>query len=310
MNWLKSEEYLIKIDNELNGALFFIKIPRNDILDFIYCHHNYLLQDLHRENFEYVGIYDKRNGQLRDVQYRLMNIVSDGYSRDNFKEAGSDFQNEVRNKINTIINNDRSNLSIHTENEIQSQCYKRDLQYAKEYKELEEVRRLFLSGKMPYDIVFTADFSYGNFSEDSYIDYIMNSEELINNVAKKWIAENQEKMLLRFLINDIIKEELQTMINNTESPLQLIKTIMNVMKETDCKTVNVTVIINEVELTFKTAADIFRRDCGNYYSTWDIVASDRKKFEKLYGKYANYTAKDIIKITTGKKILYQNNDKK
>ena len=58
------------------------------------------------------------------------------------------------------------------------------------------------------------------------------------------------------------------------------------------------------ELTFKTAANSLTGH-RNYYSTYDIPAQDRREFERLFGRGANYSAEDITRITYGKKTLYE-----
>ena len=37
----------------------------------------------------------------------------------------------------------------------------------------------------------------------------------------------------------------------------------------------------------------------------DIPASDRKEFERLFGRYADYNAEDITKITYGRNTIYE-----
>jgi hypothetical protein len=88
--------------------------------------------------------------------------------------------------------------------------------------------------------------------------------------------------------------------------LHTLKEIMDIMKNTDCKTVNVTTIINGKEMTFKTEAYIFRHDCGNYYSSWSMPASDRRAFDEFYGRGTNCKPENIVCIKHGKNVLYSN----
>ena len=43
----------------------------------------------------------------------------------------------------------------------------------------------------------------------------------------------------------------------------------------------------------------------SYYSTYDIPASDRRKFEELFGRQADYTAEDVTRITYGRNTIYE-----
>lgn len=78
-----------------------------------------------------------------------------------------------------------------------------------------------------------------------------------------------------------------------------------VIAKTNAKTVHVTIKKNDIEFTFKVEANSLHGNCGEYYSTWYITGSDRKKFEELFGRNANYTPKEIIRITYAKKELYR-----
>lgn len=135
--------------------------------------------------------------------------------------------------------------------------------------------------------------------------YIENKGVLIEEYANGWIAKNQEWMFVRFLINDVIKEELEKMIEDTGNPVHVMKAVMDSLKGTEFKTVNVTTVINGVEFTFKTDASELRRDCGSHYWTGYIAASDRRKFAELYGRNADYAPQDITRITYGKKVIYE-----
>ena len=66
----------------------------------------------------------------------------------------------------------------------------------------------------------------------------------------------------------------------------------------------VTVQKEEQELSFKAEASSLT-GYRNYYSTYDIPASDRRKFEELFGRHADYTAEDITRITYGRNTIYE-----
>jgi hypothetical protein len=68
--------------------------------------------------------------------------------------------------------------------------------------------------------------------------------------------------------------------------------------------VTVTVQKAGEELSFRTGTTPLR---GRYnsYSTSHIAAADRQEFERLFGRYASYTAEDITRITYGKRTLYE-----
>ena len=43
----------------------------------------------------------------------------------------------------------------------------------------------------------------------------------------------------------------------------------------------------------------------DYYSTWNIVAADRRKFEQRFGRHAEYYPQEILLITYARSVLYE-----
>ena len=80
---------------------------------------------------------------------------------------------------------------------------------------------------------------------------------------------------------------------------------MAAMETTPAKTVNVTIFKDGVEFTFKTGTDSLRRDCQSYYSTWYMTAADRREFERIYGRSADYYPQETQRITYARSVLYQ-----
>jgi hypothetical protein len=80
---------------------------------------------------------------------------------------------------------------------------------------------------------------------------------------------------------------------------------MGAMNASSAKTVNVTICKNDIDFTFKAEADQFRRDCESHYSDWNIVAADRREFERRFGRNAHYGPEDILRIEYARSVLYQ-----
>ena len=66
----------------------------------------------------------------------------------------------------------------------------------------------------------------------------------------------------------------------------------------------VTIQKEGAELTFKAAADSLTGH-RSYYSTYYLPAQDRREFERVFGRNADYNAEDITRITYGKKTIYE-----
>ena len=97
------------------------------------------------------------------------------------------------------------------------------------------------------------------------------------------------------------------MIANPNDPIHAIKRIMDVMQGLNAKTVNITIRRDGAEGVFKYDADVLRHDCSTSgYSAWRLPRKEAHRFWELFGRYASsFYPQDIVKITYGKKVLYE-----
>jgi len=85
----------------------------------------------------------------------------------------------------------------------------------------------------------------------------------------------------------------------------MVKAIIAAIQGRDCRSVMVTVEIDGKELTFCTTTGSLRCDPeGSYYSSLQIAAPDRVRFEEAFGRNAEYYPKDITKITYSRAVIY------
>ena len=126
----------------------------------------------------------------------------------------------------------------------------------------------------------------------------------IEREAGQYIKDHQEQSLLTFLENDALRGEYTALLRDEENPIHRMKAITDAVKASGAKTVTVTVAKPEGELTFKTAADSLT-GYRNFYSSYDIPAQDWREFERMFGKYADYHAEDITRITYGRNTIYE-----
>ena len=144
-----------------------------------------------------------------------------------------------------------------------------------------------------------------NWTEDSLLSYILDPQGYAAKEATDYMEGNQEEKLFDFLCNDAELAEYQALVEDTDNPVHIVKKIMAAMNTTSAKTVNVTIYKDGEKFSFKTEAQELRRDCKDYYSTWNIVAADRRKFEQRFGRHAEYYPQEIIRITYARAVLYE-----
>ena len=211
-----------------------------------------------------------------------------------------EMNDSINDRVESMIANDRNNLTIR---EIIGWQVSRDLEYYRDYGAKESAIRQIFSNEEP-DEQFHSHYKLGDLPETAFIAYITDPELFVQTEAEVYVKSNQEKFLLQFLKNDALLSEYQALMQDTGNPIHRMKAITDAVRECGAKTVTVTVQKDGQELTFKAAADSLTGH-RNYYSTTEIPAADRREFERLFGRYTDYNAEDITKITYGRNTIYE-----
>ena len=214
--------------------------------------------------------------------------------------AVKDICGRINQRVEDIIANDRNNLPLQ---EITGETTLRHLRNYQEHGVKKDAIQRFFDDKAP-DGQFHSSFTLHGLRETDFLAYIQDPEGFIQTEAEKYIKTNQEKILLEFMENDALLAEYQALIQDTGNPIHRMKAISDAIKASGGKTVTVTVQKADRELTFR-AATYSLTGHNRYYGAYGIQASDRREFEKLFGRYTNYTVDDITRITYGRNTIYE-----
>ena len=207
---------------------------------------------------------------------------------------------KVNQRVEETIANDRNNLSVREV--IGWQAAKELNDYLEEGAHREALDRFFNNSEP--DGQFYSGYTMDNLPEAAFMAWLQDPEGFIQTEADQHIKVNQEKFFVQFLKNDALVAEYQAIVQDTDSPLHRVKAISEAIKDSNAKTVTVTIHKDGEELTFRTGTTPLR---GRYnsYNTSHIAAADRHEFEQLFGRNADYCAEDITRITYGKGTLYE-----
>lgn len=302
-NWLASENKSPLFLKENSYKYIILKLEKNKDFDYLYCQKRWNNSSAaYREPFIYVGIYCKRNNLLYDVPYEFRDLVPESENIASKNVLLNQMEKIVRCKVENIINNDRHNLEI---TQLTDKSLLEDLEMFYTYYSKREARNYFLNNEELEPMVFQCSYTSKAWTENGLLEYILDSDGYAQKEAMSYIRENQQEILYSFLCNDAIQKEYEVIQKDIKNPVHTIKKIMATMKTTSAKTVKVTIHKDDVEFTFKTKTDDLCRDCIYNYSTWDIIAADRHRFEQTFGRQANYKPQEILRITHGKKVLYE-----
>ena len=301
--WLSLGKMPLTVYKDEKAAAMLVKLDKKPGVDYLYQaavgKDNSISWD---KSLMFCGLYDMKSQalyltedtvrSLSDGQYPLVTI--------NCPSKVKEICGRLNLRVEEIIANDRNNLPVR---EVTDGIALHNLHYYQEYGAKEDAIRKFFDDEAP-DGQFHSDYAMDGLRETAFLAYIQDPDGFIQAEAEKYIKANQEKFLIEFLENDALLAEYQALIQDTGNPMHRMKAITEAVKASGGKTVTVTVQKEGQELTFKTEASSLT-GYRSYYSTYDIPASDRRKFEELFGRHADYKAEDVTRITYGRNTIYE-----
>jgi len=313
VSWLSDTgPYIHKAGGDCNVI---VRVRKNADFDYLYIQRQYQGDGIKRNsNFKYAGVFCKQDGLIYDAQYEARNLFDDSRFQDmrSAETLHEQLKSAVRSSVEASIANDRDNLRIV---ELSSEQEIKSLDNFKGHHASDKARNTYLGNDedysdyeedgVGYEFTFQCDYSPEPWTDDSLLAYILDPADYVSSEARKYIKEHQEHMLSEFLAGDMIAEEYEAIIKNPANPVHFVKRIMRAMALSSAKTVTVTIHKNDIDFTFKTEADPLRSDCKNYYSDYRIVAADRREFQKLFGRSAEYGPADIVRIEYARSVLYE-----
>ena len=296
INWLENDTNKICIVERYGRRYGYVKIPLKEGYDIIYLskcmEQDYLpLQ----EGLSYQGFYEKTKRKLYDAQYELANMLSDEYyCNQSYSSMKSQFEAEVKEKVEEMVSVFESDIKLDKETE----------QFQERYKESarRQARGIYLKNG-DTDFKYECPYEVQSF-ENIMLEYVSAGEKLVKETAETYCSDKRESIVGDIVLNLMTKELIEELETGKDEHLVYMKKIINSVPS-ECRMVSVTTVIDGKEMTFKYDAGQLRSDCGSHYYTWNIPAKERKEFEYLYGRHADFTPASIVKITYGKKTLYE-----
>ncbi len=163
-------------------------------------------------------------------------------------------------------------------------------------------RRQYLmnrSDKIQYECGYKAeDF------ENIVLECIADEKAMVQKTVTEFCEEQKADIMQELIRDKLTIELIKDYRNGKNSYLTTLYNIIHSIPK-DCKTVNVTILRNDIELTFKYDAEQLRKDCRGGYNTWYLTNNDRQRYYAAYGDCRDFTPNDIIKITYSRKVLYE-----
>lgn len=307
--WLNTPGSIQLIKSDKHNSDVLVKIPYKQDFDLLFCSYVWNTDNLRLdENLENAGLYYRRNGCIYNSSYSLRcccedsELILENSGKESFAEKLTEL---VKARVEEIIDNKRSNISI---KELSDGYLLNQMQYYSEYGAARDAKKEFINGKEPADIVYKCPYSVDSMSDADYIQFIVDKELLVEREANEYIEKNQENILAQFYNNALLKKELQSIYDNPQHILHRVKAIIDAVKESEAKTVNVTINKDNKDFTFKYETRTLTFAPDSYYSSYNMRASDRREFENLFGRNADFYPNEITQITYGRKTIYDSSE--
>lgn len=267
--WLASEDYKpILLNARYEQTFQIIKAPRTDAFDYLYCLCWFGNKDsLLDRDHKYCGIYSRKQGLLYDASYGLRELAvyfstrndADGLRERGRKRLLDRFIADVRSSVENKIGNDRTKLSV---TELQDGRLLSRLKDTLDYGAKTAARELYLKEELVQMPEYRCSFAMDEWKEEMLLAYIDDPLSLVERISTDYIAEHQEDILYRFLVNDAVELKLKALLADSSLPLHRIKMIIAAVKSVEAKTVNVTIKKDGTIFTFKYDASFLAHDCG------------------------------------------------
>ncbi len=300
--WLDSPtmEPLV-IRKEYDSAVY-MKAPKGEDFFYLYRQSFYRGEGISQnKNFEYAGFYSKKHGLVYDSCWGLTKEYPTLMSEVGISKMKEIVTEEVRAYVEGQLGNDKNNLEI----ERLSQDGQRKLDEYKSSWIKRDAESSFLKGKGSQDVRYECPYSLVEWWDDGLLDYITAPEDFIRQQGEKFLKENQDDILLQFKVNELIKAELENLEGIADSPLHRLRNINQALKETEAKTLQITVEKGGQEFSFKyEKIHLNRQDVYGGYWGFHMAKQERDQFERLFGKGTDFSPEDIVDISYRGKSLY------
>lgn len=301
-DWLQNDIIMPAVIRKGDKVITVIRVPYDDDFDYLFYQDNYSGQSLTHSIMTYCALYDKQNGLLYDLHPPLRGQLDAIDSDKMLINVESDLINDVRTTIERVVDNNINNLpSLYFSDD---RYYQRLEDFRESYVD-SAVKKMFLNNQSADDIQYNCEFSLKGSKDSLILRYLKYPQPTVEEAATEYWKDHQDDILLQLYKNGILRTKLSELEADLDNPLHKQRTIINALRDSGAKTVNVTVQKDGRSFTFKYAADRLSRYANSDYGTWEMSPKDRQGYEECFGRYSSFHPEDITEITYRGKTIYE-----
>ena len=299
-NYLRSNNAIGVFNYGEKSKVMINKIPYNSKIDILYSLDSYSGEffDLNSP-FKYAGFYDKEKDKVYDLDYSIRwHILNWNYKSDKFEDKQDLYNlisNDINNRIYELIQ-DGKKESFDINNFDLLELTDKDV--------INEFMNGETSCSMKDQII-----NYSSRKPQEILDYLTDKNEFIEEVSRDFIIDNAEDILNDMIESESKRQKLKEIEQDKNHIFYKIRDIVNCINDNNCKTVNLTIFKDNKEQTFIYDAKYLKNYSSSYLSEYNIIKlKDREEFEENFGRSADFYFSDIVKITYGKRTIYEDNN--
>jgi len=260
------------------------------------------------EDLKFVGCYHKSKEvfYVIDTYAACLNIFGKYIDIDitefKLKTIGylmKELEDEANKLLNKKIYNNELPKDIELDEKIIQYVKKRALDVAlKMFMNFSEVKNngFSVKGELP-------DVKY---SDDLLFLYLDNPQKIIEKIVDNYIQKNVKCIKEELLLNELVEKEIAKLEKNDE--LLERRRMLSILNDKSRKTLNIELLKDNENHQFKVEVGSFRREDG-YFNQYSVIGTDNQNdLVNLYWEqdyFKKFPLKDIVKITYGKKVLYE-----
>jgi hypothetical protein len=290
LEWLKSDKCMLSLGED---STTFVKIP--------YGEHAFILfyratrgedPEININNLSYCGLYCKLDNSIYEETPALGQFKAG--KKKSLGKLRIQCEQQVNSAISDIVEKDRDSYKIRFD------AVGKDLEIIqgliRRAKSADvEAMTMFCENGTPSDVRSKQEYYAGS---AILFEYLADKKGLVKKVAKDWVEKHNDIICFKIAAENEVKDKLEELINQPENPIRQRLKLIERIKDSDCDSCAVTVLIEGKEVTKETDAYHFRALDFKRYGSIRLEGNPYEKMMEI--KY-----EDIKKITCVNEVLYE-----
>ena len=263
--------------------------------DFLYLLEGYYENDPHKtgDNAAYAGVYSHVRREYFDIPYVLRDRTDESKS---IEEVLSEFSHAVSARIAEMVHDEPVPVTKEAE-EIRD-----EREYYQKYALPREARECFFGNAKR--LQYQPHYHVSDPSTAEIAAMLNHFEDAVDMHAKAFIRKKAREINERLWQIGLLREEVARM-EATPGEHHARRAIMRCVAGQNMKTVNLKIHKGDESTIIKIETSALCCMDNSYYSPWRMDAPSRYKLVERFGKNTDVYPEDVVKITYGRKVLYE-----